>query len=118
MVASLLLVLTVVPTYAMPNGLRWAYAEALQGRSATDAQAVAASNENEEKDRENREDHGNNANDNNGNGNDDNYNDNNSNGNNGHDDNEDNGGGSPRSGIWVDCCSLYFLPQLSPNSHR
>jgi len=64
MVAALLLVLTVVPTYAMPNGLRWAYAEALHGQRTTegaqasnprDERAVAASNENEEKDREDRE---------------------------------------------------------------
>jgi len=91
MVAALFLALTVVPTYAMPNGLGWAYAATLHGQVASgdvqasspvDERAVASSNENEQKDREDRRDHGNNANDNNGNGNDS-------------DDNEDNGGGSP-----------------------
>lgn len=100
MVAMLLLTLTVVPSYAMPNGLRWAYAEALHGQQAnggtaqashpTDERAVAASNENEQKDKDNRRDHGNNANDNNGNDN----GDSNGNGNgNGNDDDDD--GGSP-----------------------
>jgi hypothetical protein len=79
MVAMLLLTLTVVPSYTMPNGLRWAYAEALHGQhmdgstawatSPTDERAVSASNENEQKDKDNRRDHGNNANDNNGNDN-------------------------------------------------
>lgn len=79
MVAALLLTLIVVPSYTMPNGLRWAYAEALHGQHANgssaqastpiDERAVAASNENEQKDKDNRRDHGNNANDNNGNDN-------------------------------------------------
>src|SRR4051812_9377698 len=86
-VALLLLVLTVAPSYVMPNGLGWAYAETLHGpravatgsvqsASPVDERTVATSNENEQKDKENRKDHGNNANDNNENENNNNGNQN------------------------------------------